>query len=157
MDRRRAGYRLGGALALIGVLAAAGTTPAAQAAKGASLYKRLGGYDAIAAVVDDFVPRLATDPHLARFFVGVSKDSQIRIRQHVVDFICNATGGPCLYIGRPMKTAHAGLGITEADWDASVKHLIATLDKFNVPRQEKDELLAAVSGLKADIVEKKAT
>ena len=56
-----------------------------------------------------------------------------------------------------MKTAHAGLGITEVDWDASVKHLIATLDKFNVPRQEKDELLAAVSGLKGDIVEKKAT
>lgn len=120
----------------------------------ASLYKRLGGYDAIAAVVDDFVPRLAGDPQLAKFFAGHSKDSLGKIRQHVVDFLCNATGGPCVYIGRDMKTAHAGLGITAADWDLSVKHLTATLDKFKVPAKEKGEVLAAVSGLKADIVDK---
>jgi hemoglobin len=53
-----------------------------------------------------------------------------------------------------MKTVHAGLGITEAEWQVSVKHLVASLDKFKVPAKEKDELLAAVSGLKADIVEK---
>jgi hemoglobin len=119
-----------------------------------SLYKRLGGYDAIAAVVDDFIPRLATDKSLGRFFVGASADSQKRIRQLVVDQICSLAGGPCVYIGRPTKQAHAGLGITEADWTASVNHLVATLDKFKVPAKEKGELLAAVSGLKADIVEK---
>ena len=120
----------------------------------ASLYKRLGGYDAIAAVVDDFVPRLAGDPQLSKFFIGHSKDSLGKIRQHVVEFLCNATGGPCVYIGRDMKTAHAGLGITAADWDISVKHLTATLDKLNVPAKEKGEVLAAVSGLKNDIAEK---
>ena len=126
----------------------------ASAQKPDSLYKRLGGYDAIAAVTDDFIGRLATDPSLSKFFVGHSTDSLGRIRQHVVDFLCVATGGPCVYKGRDMKTSHAGLGITSADWDASVKHLVATLDKFKVPEKEKGEVLAAISGLKTDIVEK---
>jgi len=119
-----------------------------------SLYKRLGGYDALAAVTDDFIGRLIADPQLGRFFQGVSTDSQKRIRQLVVDQLCAATGGPCLYIGRDMKTAHAGLGITERDWEASVKHLVATLDKFGVPEREKNEVLAALTQLKADIVQK---
>jgi hemoglobin len=117
-----------------------------------SLYKRLGGYDAIAALTDDFIGRLATDPQLQRFFPGLSTDSKKRLRQHVVDFLCSATGGPCLYLGRDMKTAHTGLGITEADWQASVKDLVATLDHFKVPDKEKNEVLTAVSGLKGDIV-----
>lgn len=125
-----------------------------SAQKADSLYKRLGGYDAIAAVTDDFIGRLATDPSLSKFFVGHSTDSVGRIRQHVVDFLCVATGGPCVYKGRDMKTSHAGLGITSADWDTSVKHLVATLDKFKVPEKEKGEVLAAISGLKTDIVEK---
>jgi hemoglobin len=77
-----------------------------------------------------------------------------RLRQHVVDELSAATGRPCIYTGRDMKTTHAGLGITEKDWDVSVKDLIATLDEFNVPAKEKDEVLAAVSGLKKDIIEK---
>src|SRR5262245_1120253 len=120
--------------------------------QGASLYKRLGGYDALAAVTDDFLGRLATDPQLGRFFKGLSSDSQKRVRQHVIDFLCNATGGPCLYLGRDMKTAHTGLNITEDDWNISVKALVATLDKFKVPEKEKSEVLGAVSGLKGDIV-----
>jgi len=117
-----------------------------------SLYKRLGGYDALAAVTDDFIGRLATDPQLGRFFVGLSTDSKNRVRQHVIDFLCAATGGPCLYLGRDMKTAHTGLNITESDWNVSVKDLVATLDKFKVPEKEKGEVLAAISGLKGDIV-----
>lgn len=120
-----------------------------------TLYKRLGGYDAIAAVTDDFIGRLAADKQLVRFLVGLSADSQKKLRQHVVDQLCEATGGPCIYIGRSMKTTHAGLGITEADWQSTVKHLVATLDKFKVPEKEKGELLAIASSLKADIVEKK--
>jgi len=126
--------------------------PQAMAQQQASLYKRLGGYDALAAVTDDFIGRLATDPQLGRFFKGLSTDSQKRIRQHVVDFLCNATGGPCIYTGRDMKTAHTGLGITEDDWSSSVKALVATLDKFKVPEKEKGEVLSAISGLKGDIV-----
>lgn len=119
-----------------------------------ALYKRLGGYDALAAVVDDFLPRLLGDPQLKRFFGGVSTNSGNRIRQLIVDQLCSATGGPCVYIGRDMKTAHTGLGISGADWDRSVELLVATLDKFRVPAKEKSEVLAALSGLKVDIVEK---
>src|SRR5260221_4621889 len=95
-----------------------------------SLYQRLGGYDALAAVTDDFIGRLATDKELGKFFVGLSTDSKIKVRNHVIDFLCKATGGPCAYTGRDMKTSHAGLNITKKEWDASVKHLIETLDKF---------------------------
>jgi hemoglobin len=119
-----------------------------------TLYKRLGGYDAIAAVTDDFIGRLANDHQLSRFLVGLSADSKKRLRQLVVDQLCEATGGPCFYIGRTMKASHAGLGITEADWQATVKHLVATLDKFKVPEKEKSELLAIASSLRGDIVEK---
>jgi len=124
----------------------------AQEKKEKTLYQRLGGYDAIAAVVDDFIPRLATDPDLGKFFAGHSTTALKRIRQLVVDQVCEATGGPCIYIGQTMKTSHEGLGITEAQWDKSVYHFAASLDKFKVPHKEKDELTAIVSSLKKDIV-----
>ena len=130
-------------------------TASAQTAAKPTLYKRLGGYDAIAAVTDEFIGRLLADPRFAKFFVGLSNDSKGKIRQHVVDLLCNATGGPCIYTGRTMKQSHAGLGITEDDWNASVQLLIASLDKFKVPETEKNELLTLASSLKGDIVEKK--
>jgi hemoglobin len=129
---------------------------AADAAPQKSLYQRLGGYDALAAVTDDFIGRLASDKQLARFFAGHSKDSLMKIRQLVVDQLCAATGGPCVYIGRDMKTAHQGMGISEADWNAAAGHLVATLDKFKIPEKEKNEVLGAITGLKNDIVEQKA-
>jgi hemoglobin len=132
---------------------ASAQAPGGQAAPG--LYKRLGGYDAIAAVSDDFIGRLAADKQLNRFLVGLSADSQKKLRQNVVDQLCQATGGPCLYLGRSMKTSHAGLGITESDWQLTVNHLVASLDKFKVPEKEKNEFLALASSLKGDIVEKK--
>jgi hemoglobin len=119
-----------------------------------SLYQRLGGYDAIAAVTDDFLARLTTEPQLTRFFTGLGVDSQKRLRQHLVNQLCEMSGGPCIYTGRSMKATHAGLGITGRDWEAGVKQLIATLDKFRVPDKEKQEVLAAVSSLKPEIVEK---
>jgi len=119
-----------------------------------SLYDRLGGYDAIAAVVDDFITRLATDQRFQRFFTGFSNDSNKRLRQHILDQFCAAAGGPCVYMGRDMKTSHTGLGITEDDWNAAAKHLVEALDKYKVPKAEKDELLAFVVSQKKDIVEK---
>ena len=136
------------------VLALLAASPAAAQTEGASsLYKRLGGYDAIAAVVDSFVPRLVKDPMLGKYFVH-SQDTLMHIRQLAVDQICAATGGPCVYIGRDMKTAHKGLGIGAAEWDATVTHLVATLDQFKVPAKEKGEPLMVVGTLRADIVEK---
>lgn len=119
-----------------------------------SLYERVGGYNALAAVVDDFIVRLVTDKQFEKFFIGQSTDSKKRIRQHILDQFCAATGGPCVYTGREMKTSHAGLGITNAEWDAAAKHLVASLDKFKVPEKEKGEILAFVTSLKKDIVEK---
>jgi hemoglobin len=144
-----------GLFVLLSLTGCAAAAQSGDAQAGPSLYKRLGGYDAIAAVSDDFIGRLAADTQLNRFLVGLSADSQKRLRQNVVDQLCQATGGPCLYIGRPMKTAHAGLGITESDWDLTVKHLIGSLDKFKVPEKEKKEFLGFASSLKPDIVEKK--
>lgn len=119
-----------------------------------SLYERLGGYNALAAVVDDFIVRLVTDKNFERFFAGHGDDSKKRIRQHILDQFCAATGGPCLYTGREMKTAHMGLGISSAQWDAAATHLVASLDKFKVPEKEKGEVVAFVTTLKKDIVEK---
>jgi hemoglobin len=150
--------KVGTALLVSALFAGCASTTAAQAPSASStqsLYKRLGGYDAIAAVSDDFIGRLGSDKQLSRFLVGLSTDSQKRLRQLVVDQLCEATGGPCIYIGRSMKTSHTGLNITENDWDLTVKHLVASLDKFKVPEKEKNEFLAIASSLKPDIVQKK--
>jgi hemoglobin len=132
-----------------------GVGGAAHRQETASLYKRLGGYDALAAVTDDFVGRLVSDKQLTRFFNGVSTDSRKRIRQLVLDQLCAATGGPCLYIGRSMRASHEGLGIGEEDWNTAVKLLVQTLDKFKVPKAEQGELAKLLTTLKPDIVDKK--
>ena len=139
-------------LSLLLCLSTGAPTPAQP--KEPSLYDRLGGYNAIAAVVDDFIGRLVADKQFQQFFSGFSNDSKKRIRQHFVDQICAATGGPCVYTGRDMKTTHGGLGITEKEWNAGNKHLLASLDKFKVAKREKDEVMAFVATLKKDIVEK---
>ena len=142
-------------LLLVGYAGQMSAQTTAHRQEAASLYKRLGGYDALAAVTDDFVGRLVSDKQLNRFFNGVSTDSRKRIRQLVLDQLCAATGGPCIYIGRTMRTVHEGLGITEDDWKIAVKLLTETLDKFKVPKPEQDELVKILSTLKPDIVEKK--
>lgn len=118
-----------------------------------TLYKRLGGYDAIAAVTDDFIGRLVTNKDLGRFFTGASDDSKKRIRQHIVDMLCNAAGGPCVYMGRTMKDSHKGLNISEKEWNITAGLLVETLNKFKVPQKEQSELLAIVGSVKKDIVE----
>ena len=119
-----------------------------------TLYQRLGGYDAIAAVSDEFIARLAADEQEKRFFIGFSDDSKMRIRQLLVDLVCKSTGGPCYYTGRDMKTAHAGAGITKADWDRSLGIFVEVLNKFKVPDKEQKDLAALLSPLEKDIVGK---
>ena len=142
------------ALSLFLTLSASAAALATQAKKEKSLYQRLGGYDDIAAVCDDFIGRLAAEPRFEKFFAGFSVDSKKRLRQHLVDQLCAATGGPCIYTGRDMKTAHQGLGLTEADWNTGVGHLVESLDKFKVGKREKNEVLTLIASLKKDIVEK---
>ena len=118
-----------------------------------SLYERLGGYDAIASVSNDLVDRLQKDPQLGRFWQHRGEDGLKRERQLLVDFLCNATGGPMYYTGRNMKVSHKGMRISESDWSSFLKHADATLKKFNVPKAEYDEVVAFVLSTKADIVE----
>ncbi len=120
-----------------------------------SLYSRLGGYDAIAAVVDDLLPRLRDDPRLRRFWTSPrSIDSNNRERQLAVDFISASAGGPTFYLGRDMKTSHKGMGIDQDDYAAFKKHMAATLEKFNVPERERNDVMSFISSLESDIVKK---
>lgn len=115
-----------------------------------SLYERLGGIDAITAVVEDFRDRVAKDDRINLKF---ARTDLARLRKMLIDQVCEATGGPCRYTGRSMKEAHAGMGVTMGEFDALVEELVATLNQFKVPSAEKDELLAILGPLKSDIVE----
>jgi hemoglobin len=120
-------------------------------AAGKSLYDRLGGKDAITAVVEDFVGNVAADASINEFF----KNADIPgLKQKLVDQICMATGGPCKYTGKDMKTAHAGMGVKEEHFTALVGDLKKSLDKYKVPEKEQGELLGALAGMKGDIVSK---
>jgi hemoglobin len=127
--------------------------PQASANTGDSLYKRLGGYDAIAAAVVDLMPRLRSDPKLWVYWKGKSLESRRRGDQLLVDFLCAAFGGPAFYAGPDMKTSHEGLGITGEEWDITLGHIGAALDALGVAAREKSYVLAAAAGLKGDIVE----
>jgi hemoglobin len=134
-------------------LAGCNTTDSAggKAMTDASLYDRLGGKPAITAVVDDFVGRVASDSRINGKFANANIP---RLKTMLVDQICQASGGPCTYSGRDMKTAHAGMGISGDEFDALVGDLVATLNKFKVPEREKNELLGALGPMKGEIVER---
>ena len=119
----------------------------------ASLYQRLGDYDAIAAATDELLARLQGDPQLRNYWKGARNNNQRRARQLIVDFMAEAAGGPAFYTGRDMKTSHEGMGIEERDWDLFMHHAAATLDHFAVSAREKEEVLAFFAGLKGDVVD----
>jgi hemoglobin len=118
-----------------------------------TLYGRLGGYDAIAAVSDDLLERLKADAQLARFWQNRADDSVQREKQLLIDFLCASAGGPLYYTGRDMKTSHLGMGVSESDWQRFIGHLEATLDKFAVPSPERAAVLGFVDSTKSDIEE----
>ncbi len=124
-----------------------------QEAMEKSLYERLGGYDAISAVVDDFAPKLFIDPVVGKRFFGMSDDSREGFRQKNKNLICRVTGGPCKLISRSAAVTHGGLGIKASEFDIVVNHLVDSLNKFKVPEKEHQELLAIIGTLRPDIVE----
>lgn len=119
-----------------------------------TLYSKLGGYDAIAAVTDAFLKQAGSNKTLKRFFVGHSQGSLVKIRQLIVDFICEKAGGPCVYTGRPMADAHTGLKITDKDWDISNQLFGEVLNELKVDKDLQKEVVAFVGSLKGDIVGK---
>ena len=137
-------------------LAAALAVPAVSVAKDKTLYERLGGKKAITAVVDEFVGRVAMDARINHYFGPTASDpARMKLfKANLVDQICQASGGPCKYTGKDMKSAHAGMGITSADFNALVEDLSGALDKFKVQAKEKGELLGALAPMKSDIVTK---
>ena len=118
-----------------------------------SLYERLGGYDAISAVLDALMVRIKADDKLRRFYDHRGADGIAREQQLFVDYLCAATGGPMVYTGRDMKTLHAGMRLDEEDWKRGMALLTATLDAFEVPEQEKGEVMSFHEKIKSDIVE----
>lgn len=118
-----------------------------------TLYERLGGYDAIAAVANDLLPRMQADAQLGRFYQHRGEDGLKRSRQILIDFLCSSAGGPLYYTGRDMKVTHKGMKISESDWSAFLGYLNDTLDTLQVPQPERNEVVALMQSTKADIVE----
>jgi hemoglobin len=116
-----------------------------------SLYDRLGKKEAITAVVDEFVARVAADNRINAFFAHTDI---AHLKMELVNQICEASGGPCKYTGKSMKEAHQGMGVGTADFNALVEDLVGALDKFKVGEKEKNELLGVLGPMKSDIVEK---
>jgi hemoglobin len=120
---------------------------------GKSLYDRLGGVDAIKAVVKDFVEeQVAKDARINARFVNADLT---KLQEQLTNQICEATGGPCKYTGKNMKESHAGMGINDTEFGALVEDLKKSLAKLNVPQAEQDELISALATMHDDIVEKK--
>jgi hemoglobin len=139
---------------LFAILPFASVAPAQEKPAGPkSLYQRIGGYDVIAGVVDDFLNQLGADPAFKRFGQGRGTNSLVRARQLIVDQICQLSGGPCIYIGREMKPSHGGLAITDAEWESAGKKLTASLQKFKVVDPDQKEFMAMIEKLRVDIVE----
>jgi hemoglobin len=115
-----------------------------------TLYERLGELDAITAVVETFRDRVAADDRINLKF---ARTDLARLRKMLIDQVCEATGGPCHYHGRGMKEAHAGMKVTNGEFNALVEDLVATMNQFKVPKAEQDELLAILGPLKSEIVE----
>ena len=122
-----------------------------KAADDRSLYERLGGTGPITAVVGKFVTIVGGDKRINGYF---GKADLVQLKKHLINMVCQASGGPCEYTGRDMKTTHKGMGITDAAFGALVEDLIEALDTFNVPEREKGELLSVLGPMKGDIVEK---
>ena len=128
-------------------------TPSTGLAQEKLLYERLGGYDAISAVVDDFAAKLFADPVVGKRFFGMGDDTREGSRQKNKNLVCVVTGGPCKVISRPAAVVHGGLGIKASEFDIVFNHLVVTLNKFEVPEKEQQELLDIIGTLRPDIVE----
>ena len=119
----------------------------------ASLYERLGGLDAITAAVDSFVARGAGDDRINQKF---ARTDVPRLKKEFTDQLCEATGGPCTYTGRNMRDTHAGMKVTDGEWDAFFQDLAAVLDEFKVPAAEQKELVDLLLPMRDEIVEVKS-
>lgn len=130
----------------------------ATSPRSSSLYARLGGHDAMVAITEDFVAAVLADRQLARFFPNAHAQPGMKeLNDRVVELLCDISGGPCVYRGRDMKTAHKGMGITDSDWKIAVDLFTAAVDKQNVALQDRVEFVKIIEDMKDDIVEVRET
>lgn len=114
-----------------------------------SLYERLGGEDAIAAVVDEFYDRVMSDEQVAGYFSDVDMQKQ---RTHQAQFISSVTGGPVEYSGGEMETVHTDMGITPTDFQAIATHLDDALVEFDVGESDRQAVLEEIASYQDAIV-----
>ena len=148
--RRLVGW--GGVVFVVAVGLGACASTGTEAPGLPSLYRRLGGREGIAIVVSDFTANMTADPRVNARFKGLKPPEVEKLKSNLADQICEASGGPCSYLGKDMKSAHAGMKITEEEWTATVENLVKALDKNNVNAQAKQELLGTLGPMKKDIV-----
>ncbi len=139
-------------MAVLSVVLMAGAACAGSPAQGKPLYDRLGGKGAITAVVETFVSNVGGDKRINGYFASTDL---AKLKEHLVNQICEASGGPCKYSGRTMKQTHDGMGVTDAAFGALVEDLVEALYHHKVGKAEKAELLGVLGPMKGDIVEKK--
>ncbi len=120
-----------------------------------SLYERLGGVYPIATVVDTFIELLLVNDVLnANPAIKEARDRvpKAGLKYRVTALVCQVSGGPCTYTGRSMKESHAQMYITEREWQAMLADFRRTLNNYQVPEREQQELIAIVESTKKDIV-----
>jgi hemoglobin len=115
-----------------------------------SLYERLGGVEAITAVVRAFDERAGKDDRINQKFARTNLD---RLTKEFIDQLCQDSGGPCTYTGLSMKKSHTNMGVTNGEFDAFMEDLAAVLDDFKVGKAEQDQLLSLLRPMRDDIVE----
>jgi hemoglobin len=123
-----------------------GTVSLQAAAADQSLYERLGGKPALEAVVGELWSITSKDPRINAYFAQTKPEV---FASQLVDFLCQASGGPCTYKGKNMVDAHQGMHLTEADFNALAENTVKALDKFKVPEKEKSEVMTMLGSLKA--------
>ena len=148
--RRALGW--GAVVLFVAVNLGACASTAREAPSTPSLYRRLGGREGIAIVVGDFAANMTADPRVNARFKDLKPPEVEKFKSNLADQICEASGGPCSYLGKDMKAAHMGMNISEADWNATVEDLIKALDKRNVAKKDQQELIGLLAPMKKDIV-----
>src|SRR5262245_6249350 len=119
-----------------------------------SLYARLGGYDQLIRVLDGVCARMMRDDRLKIYFRGHNDDRKRRLTQHFANFFCREAGGPFVYGGPDMKTAHRGLQISSDDWKALKEIFRETAEKHKVSPANTADMLRMLDGWQKDVVEK---
>src|SRR5438105_13324317 len=117
-----------------------------------SLYRRLGGREGIAGVVDGFVTNALADPRIGPAFKSLPAAKVGPLKSNIADFICENTGGPCSYLGRSMKQAHKGMALTKDDFDACNTALAKALDGAKVAPTDREQVMKLVQALMPDIL-----